>query len=181
MLKIIAFVLPLGFDTLAVAVALGLGGIRPWRPAAIFTVFETVMPIFGIFVGRFIGERFSEPAEILGGLILIGIGVRAFREAMESECESERFSFVSLRAAAVAGVGISMDELAVGFPLGAARLPIGPVLLTIAVQTFLITAAGILIGSRIGSALGKVASRCAHVIAGSAFCAIGIWLIVEGV
>jgi len=181
MLRTIAFVGPLGFDTLAVAIALGLGGVKPWLPAAIFTVFETIMPIFGIFAGRLIGERFAEPAEILGGLVLIGVGVHAFREAMENEHESNRFSFVSLPAAAAAGVAISMDELAVGFPLGAARLPIVTVLLTIAVQTFLVTAGGILIGSSISSAFGKLASRYAHAIAGSAFAGVGIWLIVEAV
>ena len=177
--RVIAFVLPLGFDTLGIAVALGLRGMEPWRPALVFTMFETVMPIFGIIVGRVVGDRFSEPAEIAGGLILIGIGFHAFREALGKEGDPQQVSFASLRAAVVSGVGISMDELAVGFPLGVARLQIGTVLVTIAVQTFLVTAGGILIGSRIGAALGRRASRYARVIAGAAFCAVGIWLILE--
>jgi len=38
--RIIAFVIPLGFDTLAVAIALGLRGIGPFRPALVFAAFE---------------------------------------------------------------------------------------------------------------------------------------------
>src|ERR1700736_235233 len=109
--RIAAFVVPLGFDTLAVALALGLRGIGPWRPALVFAAFETVMPIVGIIVGRFAGDRFAAPAQLVGGLVLIGVGVHAFREALEEGDEAAGLSFGSLRAAAVAGLGISMDEL----------------------------------------------------------------------
>ena len=37
--KTAAFVIPLGFDTLAVAVVLGLRGMRPLRPALTFAFF----------------------------------------------------------------------------------------------------------------------------------------------
>jgi putative Mn2+ efflux pump MntP len=47
-LKIVAFVLPLGLDTLAISIALGLRGSTPWRPALTFAVFEGLMPILGI-------------------------------------------------------------------------------------------------------------------------------------
>jgi putative Mn2+ efflux pump MntP len=43
-------------------------------------------------------------------------------------------------------MGISMDEIAIGFPLGALRLPIVAVLGAIAIQTFLVTASGIIAG-----------------------------------
>ena len=60
--KIAAFVVPLGFDTFAVAVLLGLRGMRPLRPAATFTFFEGVMPLVGLLIGRLVGARFKTPA-----------------------------------------------------------------------------------------------------------------------
>jgi len=45
--RIVAFVLPLGLDTLAIAIALGLQGQSPLRPALLFVVFETTMPLIG--------------------------------------------------------------------------------------------------------------------------------------
>jgi hypothetical protein len=52
--KIAAFVVPLGFDTLAVAIALGLRGLGPLRAALAFAFFEAVMPLVGLLLGHFV-------------------------------------------------------------------------------------------------------------------------------
>jgi manganese efflux pump family protein len=122
-LKIAAFVLPLGFDTFAVAVLLGLRGIRPLRPAATLTVFEAVMPLVGLLIGRLVGARFETPAVVVGGIVLLGVAIYMFKEALEQEEEAEKLAFTTLRTAAFAGFGISMDELAIGFPMGTSGLP----------------------------------------------------------
>jgi len=62
-----AFVLPLGLDTLAIAIALGIQGHSPLRPALLFVVFETTMPLIGIVIGRVVGLWFETPAAYLGG------------------------------------------------------------------------------------------------------------------
>jgi manganese efflux pump family protein len=178
-LRIVAFVAPLTFDTFAIAIALGLRGVNPWRPAVVFAIFEAVMPIFGIVIGRTVGERFAQPSEIAGGIVLIAIGVHAFREAIRGNGEFARVSFNSARTAAIAGLGVSMDEIAAGFPMGVAHLPIAGVLITLGVQAFLMALAGISIGARVGAIAGRLAERYAHVIAGVAFGAVGIWLVAQ--
>ncbi len=47
------------------------------------------------------------------------------------------------------GISISMDELAIGFSLGMARLPVVPVIVGIAVQAFVATQLGLVLGARI--------------------------------
>jgi putative Mn2+ efflux pump MntP len=180
-LRIAAFVVPLGFDTFAVALALGLRGLRPIRPALVFSLFETVMPLVGILVGRYFGLRFGTLAVYVGGIILIGLGIHTLRETLGRENETASLSFESLRGTLLAGLGISTDEIAVGFPLGALGLPIIPVLAAIAVQAFFVTVAGIMLGRRIGTALGILASRIAGVVAGAAFSLLGIYLLLEQV
>lgn len=179
--RIAAFVIPLGFDTFAVAVALGLRGLHPLRPALLFALFETVMPLIGIWVGRYIGLRFGTLAVYIGATILIGIGIHTLRETLEGDNETETasLSFESVRGILLAGLGISTDEIAMGFPLGALGLPIVAVLAAIAVQAFLATVAGMLIGSRIGTALGRRTSRIAGIAAGVAFLLLGSYLLVE--
>lgn len=180
-LKIAAFALPLGLDTLAISIALGLRGFAPWRPALTFAVFEGLMPILGVVLARFVGLRFETAAVVLGGILLIGIGANTIREASEVEKEVENISFSSVRSSFLAGLAISTDELAIGFPIGASRLPISTVLMAIAMQAFLVTVLGTAIGNRVGSGLGLRASRYAGIAAGIVFSLVGFWLIAERV
>ncbi len=177
--KILIFVVPLGFDTLAIAIALGFRNMRPIRPAILFAIFEMVMPLVGLLLGHVVGARFALIAALVGGIILIGLGLHAFREAAEEGAEASQLSFDSLRAAIVAGIAISTDELAIGFPMGASGLPIGAVIMAIGIQTFAVTIVGIVLGARIGEAIGRRAIRLSGTIAGLAFTGVGIWLIAE--
>src|ERR1700736_6531265 len=105
LLKIAVFVVPLGFDTLAVALALGLRGMRPFRPALTFALFEAVMPLVGLVLGRVVGARFETPAVVFGGIVVLGVAVYMAREALEEKDEAETLSFTSLQTAALAGAG----------------------------------------------------------------------------
>lgn len=179
--KIAAFVLPLGLDTLAIAVALGLRGFRPWRQAVLFAAFEAVMPLFGIALARVVSLRFETAAVLSGGTVLIGIGIHAIHEALRGEEDVQHLSFRSWKSALAAGLAISTDELAIGFPLGASQLPIGVTLLAIAVQTIFVTALGVTFGNRVRSALALGVSRYAGITAGMVFALVGLWLIAERV
>ena len=175
----VAFVLPLGLDTLAIAIALGLQGQSPLQPALLFVVFETTMPLIGIVIGRVVGLWFETPAAYLGGLILLAVGFHMVRATLHRKNEVQRFALDSLRGIILAGLGISMDEIAIGFPLGALRLPIVAVIGAIAVQTFLVTMGGILVGRKIDQRLGMQTSRLAGLAAGAAFLLLGSYLILE--
>ncbi|MDQ6941051.1 MAG: manganese efflux pump MntP family protein [Candidatus Eremiobacteraeota bacterium] len=144
-----------------------------------FAFFEAVMPLFGMLVGHLAGARFETPAVVVGGIVLIGVAVYMLKEALEEEDEAEGLSFSSMRTAALAGFGISMDELAVGFPMGTSGLPIPTTIAAIAVQAFIVTYVGIIVGKRVGDALGQRASRISGLVAAAAFGLLGIYLIVQ--
>lgn len=178
--KIVAFVLPLGLDTLAVAIALGLRDVAPLRPAFTFAIFEGIMPVFGMALARVISRRFEATALLVGAAILIGIGLKTIFEASRADDE-DGISFGSLQASFAAGLAISTDELAIGFPLGASGLPFAAVLTAIATQALCVTTLGIAVGKRVGLALGRRASRYAGMAAGIAFAAVGLWLMLEAI
>ncbi|GAC1550468.1 MAG: hypothetical protein NVS3B16_24920 [Vulcanimicrobiaceae bacterium] len=178
-LRRVAFAAPLGFDTLAIAIVLGLRGFAPWRPALVFAVFEMAMPLVGIAAGRLAGDHFAVAAQAVGGVVLLAVAVHALREAFDDDDESEGLAFSSLRAAIAAGLAISLDELAVGFPMGAVGVPVVPILAIIGVQTLLVTVGGIAIGRRVGDAFGRRAARFAGIAAGVVFGTVGVSLLVE--
>jgi putative Mn2+ efflux pump MntP len=178
-LNVAAFVVPLGFDTLAVALLLGLRGIRPFRPALTFAVFEAAMPLIGILLGRLVGDRFETPAVVLGGLVLLGVALYMLKEALEDEDETAGHDFTTLGMAAIAGFGISMDELAIGFPMGTSGLPIPQTIGAIAAQAFVVTYVGIFAGSRVGARLGQHTSKISAMAAAAGFGVLGLYLIAE--
>ncbi|HEY9151587.1 MAG TPA: manganese efflux pump MntP family protein, partial [Anaerolineales bacterium] len=63
-------------DALVVGVSLGVLGIFVWYPAILIGVVTGVLSLIGLRVGRIVGKKFGKPVEIIGGLVLIGIGVR---------------------------------------------------------------------------------------------------------
>ncbi len=63
-------------DALAVGFTLGLLGIAVWYPAILIGIVTGVLSLLGLRVGQTLGSRLGKPFELLGGLLLIGIGVR---------------------------------------------------------------------------------------------------------
>lgn len=64
-----------GIDSMIVGVSLAFLGVNIWFAATMIGIFTTVMATFGVCLGRRLGERIGKLFEILGGLVLIGIGV----------------------------------------------------------------------------------------------------------
>jgi putative Mn2+ efflux pump MntP len=63
-------------DALAVGMSMALIGSSVWMPALIIGLVTLALSAFGLQMGCRLGERFGKRVEILGGLILIGIGLR---------------------------------------------------------------------------------------------------------
>lgn len=69
-------------DALAVGLSISLLKISIWKPALIIGVIAFTFTAIGIQLGRIVGANFKleKYAEIIGGLVLIGIGVRILWE-----------------------------------------------------------------------------------------------------
>ena len=62
-------------DAFAVGLSLALLGVEIWYPAAVIGVVAFVFTAAGLHLGRRFGALLGRRMEILGGVILIGIGV----------------------------------------------------------------------------------------------------------
>ncbi|MDZ7318698.1 MAG: manganese efflux pump MntP family protein, partial [candidate division KSB1 bacterium] len=69
-------------DALAVGLSISLLKISIWKPALIIGLIAFSFTAIGIQLGRIVGMNFKldKYAEIIGGLVLIGIGVRILVE-----------------------------------------------------------------------------------------------------
>lgn len=184
MAKLLAFVLPLGLDSFAVAAAIGAAGARGWRVrlriSLIFVIFEAGMPLVGLAVGGGLARVIGPAADYVAAAAVIVLGVWMLYSARADDDDDDNAAAARLAsatgpAAILLGLSISMDELAIGFSLGLARLPVVPVIVAIALLA--------LIASQLGLALGAVISERfrehAEQLAGLALVALGGYLIAS--
>jgi manganese efflux pump family protein len=154
-LKLIAVVLPLGLDTLGVALALGIAGLparRRTQIALLFTGFEAAMPLIGVGLGAPLGHAIGGAADYVAAALVAALGLYMLVSGSEGD-DGERVLSMTQRgvAGAVAlGLSISMDELAIGFSAGLLRLPLLALIIAIAVQAFVVTQVGVRLGARLG-------------------------------
>ncbi len=163
--KLVALVLPLGLDTFAVAAALGVIGIGPahrLRVSALFSSFEAGMPLIGLALGAPLGHAVGGAADYVAIGVLLAFGLYTLLVS-EGRAEGSLAQLAQMRGpgALLLGVGISLDELAIGFTLGLLRLPVGLVIALIAFQAFIVTQLGLRLGSQLSARLREATERVA--------------------
>lgn len=179
--KLIALVLPLGFDTFAVAAALGVIGVRSsdrLRVSVLFSTFEAGMPLIGLALGAPLGNAIGGAADYVAIGVLLAFGL--YTMLSSDRREDERLAELArLRGAGalLLGISVSLDELAIGFTLGLLRLPTVLVIALIALQAIIVTQLGLRLGSRLSTRLREIAER----LAGVALTALAVGLLSEKV
>ena len=63
-------------DAMAVGLSMAMIGTPVWSPAVVIGLVTLSLSAVGLGLGGKLGEKFGKRIEILGGLILIGIGLR---------------------------------------------------------------------------------------------------------
>ena len=169
MLKLLAFVLPLGLDSFAMAAAIGAvqaTSVRQrLRISLIFVIFEGGMPLIGLGLGSALAHGIGHVANYVAAAAVIAIGAWMLLTADKDE-EVKAGRVISSRGLALIalGISISLDELAIGFSIGLTHLPVTAIIIAIAVQAFLAAQLGLAIGARISERLRERAEQAAGIV-----------------
>ncbi len=172
--------IPLGLDTFALAAALGVAGLERsdrLRVTLVFSLFETVMPIVGLLVGRVAGQFLGRWAGYGGIGFLVVAGVLLLWPSRDEDADARRLQLLAhARGLAILdlGLGISVDELTVGLSAGLLGLPLAVVVIWIAVQAFAAGQAGLRLGSRLSEEIRERSEQ----LAGVALLAVAAVLLV---
>lgn len=62
-------------DALVAGISLGIKHAEIWKASFLIGVVAAAMALAGVAIGRRVGKVLGRPAEIIGGLVLIGLGV----------------------------------------------------------------------------------------------------------
>jgi len=177
MLKLLAFVLPLGLDSFAVAAAIGAAGTPTWRLrlriSLIFVVFEAGMPLVGLAAGRGLARVTGPVADYVAATAVIVVGIWMLVSDSDEQSAADRLAATRGLAVVALGISISLDELAIGFSLGLAKLPVVPVIIAIAIVALAASQLGLALGAVVGERLREHAEK----VAGVALILLGAYLI----
>jgi manganese efflux pump family protein len=177
-LKLLALIVPLCLDQLAVCAALGVAGLTPAqrrRVLVLFPLLEATAPLAGLGLGAALGSAIGAAAEYVAIGVLVALGAVM---VLERGDEAERAGrIVTARGAAILALGLAsaLDELAIGFTLGLLGLPLVPALALILVQSIAVTQLGIRLGAAVAPWLREAGERAA----GIALVLIAAVLLVE--
>lgn len=179
MLKLLAFVLPLGLDSFAIAAALGTAALpvrERLRISLLFASFEAGMPLIGLALGAPLAHAIGDAASYAADAVLLAVGAWMCFGGEDNETGKAQnlLNRHGLPILAL-GISISIDELAIGFSLGLTRLPVTAVIAAIAIQALAASQLGLALGARVSERWREGAER----LAGVALAALGVFLIAE--
>jgi putative Mn2+ efflux pump MntP len=170
-LLIVAFAL--GLDNFAASVGIGVSGVQRAlriRVAVVFGLFETAMPVVGLLLGRGLAADLGGAARWSGAGLLAAAGAYELVSAVRSSGDEESggMAWGGWRML-VSGAALSLDNLVVGFALGALKVP-----LIAAIAVFgVVSVAMSLAGLELGAKLGALADERGELIAGVALICVG--------
>jgi manganese efflux pump family protein len=180
--KLLAFVLPLGLDSFAVAAAIGAAGATGWRVrlriSLIFVIFEAGMPLVGLALGSGLARVVGPAADYVAAAAVIALGgwmLYSARAGDDDDAAAARLASATGLPAILLGLSISLDELAIGFSLGLARLPVVPVIAAIAILALVVSQLGLALGAAVSERFRQHAEQ----VAGIALIALGGYLIAS--
>jgi len=170
----------LAMDALAVSISSGLT-VRPPRFGFIFKIafffglFQGIMPVIGWLAGLSFRSLISGVDHWIAFGLLGFIGGKMIFQGLSDGAATKERNFLSLYVLFVLAVATSIDALAVGLSFSLLKTSINFPAIVIAVVTFIISALGVLVGSR----FGHVLESKAEILGGMILIGIGIKIMIE--
>ncbi|MEI9914072.1 MAG: manganese efflux pump [Candidatus Saccharibacteria bacterium] len=156
LLPIVLLGLSVGLGNFAASVAIGLSGVdraTRLRVVVVFGLFETIMPLVGLVVGKKLADQVGGNANLIGGSLLLLTGLYIIYGAIKKNKDKEvgRTSNQSFAKLLLAGLALSVDNLIVGFSLGTQNAPLLEAVIIIGVTSIILALVGLEIGGRLSS------------------------------
>jgi manganese efflux pump family protein len=181
-LTILLIAVSVGLDNFAASIAIGLAGVDRrvrLRIAVVFGLFEAGMPLVGLLIGNGIAHSLGDSAHLVGGALLTATGAYGIVATLRSGDEGQfdpTLGTSTLARLVLLGAALSIDNLVVGFALGADDVSLLPSIVAIGVVSVGLS----LVGLELGARLGERVERYGELIGGIVLLAVGL-AILSGV
>ena len=136
--------------------------------------FQALMPLIGYFLGSRFEKYIVSVDHWIAFVLLAGIGANMLREALKNE-EGDEDASLAWKVMLPMALATSIDALAVGVTFGFLQVRILPAVSFIGVITFLLSAAGV----KVGSIFGERWRRGAQIAGGIILILLGLKILLE--
>jgi putative Mn2+ efflux pump MntP len=176
-LALLLVAVALGLSNLAAAVGIGIAGVgrrARIRVGVVFGLFETGMPIVGLLLGRGLAANLGHATRWVGAALLVIVGSYTAIQAARGGGETSPAGTAGLSTGRLllAGLALSVDNLAVGFALSAYHVGLVIAVTVIGAVSVSLSLLGLELGDRLGT---KTADR-GELIGGLVLIAVGLAL-----
>ena len=177
--ELILIAISLAMDAFAVSLGKGLSARCVTRRHAMiaggwFGGFQALMPIIGYLLGHSFAGVVTDVDHWLAFALLALIGGNMIREAIWGDDEKQDGDFAP-RKMFVMAIATSIDALAVGITMAFLDVNIWIAATVIGVVTFAISAAGVMLGRKVGGWLGSKAG----ILGGIILIYLGVKILLE--
>jgi putative Mn2+ efflux pump MntP len=189
-LALVLVALALGLSNFAAAIGIGVSGVDSrtrWRVGIVFGLFESGMPIVGVALGRSVAAELGAASRWVAGSLLIATGAYTLWQALPGagdggdegdgdggdgggDGEQVARPGLSWGRLLLTGLALSLDNLAVGFSLGADEVDLVAAAAVIGAVSLGLSLLGLELGARIGERTG----RRGELLGGLVLIAVGI-------
>jgi len=174
MLALVLVAVSLGLSNFAAAIGTGVSGVDAGtrlRVGIVFGLFEAAMPLLGLLLGHGLAHALGDAARWIGAALLIVTGLYALIQAFRRDgADAADPAAQGLGKLLVSGLGLSIDNLAVGFALGTYHVGLP----TAAVVIGAVSVTMALIGLELGRLLGTKIGERGEALGGIVLVAVGI-------
>jgi putative Mn2+ efflux pump MntP len=149
--------LSLGVSNFAAAIGIGIAGVDArtrLRVGVIFGAFEAGMPVLGLLLGHGLAGVLGQATRWVGAGLLIATGVYGLVRSRwhgRRDTETPR----DLGRLVITGLALSIDNLVVGFALGAYHVSFPLAAVIIGAVSITLSLAGLELGARLGARTGQ--------------------------
>jgi putative Mn2+ efflux pump MntP len=162
-----------GLGNFAASIGIGLSGADTAtriKVGLVFGLFESGMPLVGLLAGQKIANELGSISRYAGGALLVATGVWALVQTVRGEDDEAPVRAAKNGRLLITALALSMDNLVVGFGLGAQRVS-----LLDAIGVFAVVSIGLsLLGLEFGRRLGSAIERGSEYLSGAVLVIVGI-------
>ncbi|MDG6224830.1 MAG: manganese efflux pump [Candidatus Thermoplasmatota archaeon] len=172
--------LGLSMDSFASSFACGTRGVKgimraALKVSAVFAIVQTAMTAIGYLLGSLLFGWITRAGPWITFALLMIVGIRMVHESFKARRENRECRHMTNPEIIAMGFATSIDAFVIGTGIAILGAGIIPLLAFILITTFVLSAAGVLIGIRSSSILGFAAEIAGGVI----LMCIGIWTLSD--